>query len=50
MNIYEEERLWTEIKASQERIENTIHFLQYENDALNLASEETARLIASARE
>ncbi|MDD3365200.1 MAG: hypothetical protein PHZ03_09490 [Syntrophomonas sp.] len=50
MNIYEEERLWTEIKASQERIENTIHFLQSENDALSLASEQTARLIASARE
>ncbi|PKM75799.1 MAG: hypothetical protein CVU90_15805 [Firmicutes bacterium HGW-Firmicutes-15] len=50
MNIYEEERLWTEIKASQERIENTIHFLQCENDALSLASEQTARLIASARE
>ena len=50
MNIYEEEQLWTEIKASQERIENTIHFLQSENDALSLASEQTARLIASARE
>ena len=50
MNIYEEERLWTEIKASQEGIENTIHFLQCENDELYLANEETARLIASARE
>ncbi len=50
MNIYEEERLWTEIKASQERIENTIHFLQCENDALSIASEQTARLIASAKE
>jgi hypothetical protein len=50
MNIYEEERLWTEIKASQERIENTIYSLQCENDALALASEQNARLIASTRE
>jgi hypothetical protein len=50
MNIYEEERLWTEIKASQERIENTIHFLQCETDELFLASEETARLLASVRD
>lgn len=28
LNIFEEERNWTDIKASQERIENTIHFLQ----------------------
>ena len=28
MNLYEEERHWREIKASQERIETTIHFLQ----------------------
>lgn len=50
MNIYEEERCWTDIKASQDRIENTIHFLQSENDALSLASKQTARLIASATE
>jgi len=50
MNIYEEERLWTDIKASQERIENTIHFLQSENEALNLASQETSRFIASTME
>ena len=28
MNLFEEERHWDEIKASQERIENTIYFLQ----------------------
>lgn len=28
MNTWEEERQWREIKASQERIENTIYFLQ----------------------
>ncbi len=48
MNIYEEERLWTDIKASQERIENTIHFLNSENEALIFASEETSSLIASS--
>ena len=50
INLYEEERLWTDIKASQERIEKTIYYLQPDNDALILASEETSRLIASARE
>lgn len=33
MNLYEEERHWREIKASQERIENTIYFLQAESDS-----------------
>ena len=28
INLYEEEKHWQEIKASQERIENTIYFLQ----------------------
>ncbi len=32
MNLYEEERTWREIKASQERIETTIHFLQAESE------------------
>ena len=50
MNLYEGERHWTEIKASQERIENTIYFLQPENEALRLASYETDRLIASTME
>ncbi|MDD2510349.1 MAG: hypothetical protein PHP26_02570 [Syntrophomonas sp.] len=39
MNIYEEERNWTEIKASQERIENTIHFLQSANPDTRFADE-----------
>jgi len=50
INLYEEERLWTDIKASQERIEKTIFYLQPDNDALLMASEETSRLIASVRE
>jgi len=28
MNLFEEEKHWSEIKASQERIENTIYFMQ----------------------
>lgn len=32
MNLFEEEKLWLEIKASQERIENTIHFIQNANE------------------
>lgn len=32
INLYEEERYWQDIKASQERIENTIYFLQAEID------------------
>ena len=39
MNIFEEERNWTEIKASQERIENTIHFLQSANPDTHFADE-----------
>jgi hypothetical protein len=45
MNLYEEERHWREIKASQERIENTIYFLQAEIDSPAFA--ETSHLIAS---
>lgn len=47
MNIYEGERHWIDIKASQERIESTIHYLQPDNDALRFAANETSRLIAS---
>jgi len=47
MNIYEGERHWIDIKAGQERIENTIHYLQPENEALKLANQEIGRLIAS---
>jgi len=50
MNLYEGERHWMEIKASQDRIENTIYFLQPDNEALRLASYETGRLIASSME
>lgn len=49
MNLYEEERLWREIKASQERIETTIHFLQAENE-LGAVPSEVARLIASSND
>ncbi|MDD4802401.1 MAG: hypothetical protein PHF24_05600 [Syntrophomonas sp.] len=50
MNMYEEERLWIEIKASQERIENTIYFLQGDYSDLSFVNEQTSRLLASARE
>jgi FMN phosphatase YigB (HAD superfamily) len=39
MNLYEEEKHWHEIKASQERIENTIYFLQSSSEQGLLASE-----------
>ena len=45
MNLYEEERHWREIKASQERIENTIYFLQAEIDSP--AFPDASSLIAS---
>lgn len=50
MNLYEGELHWMEIKASQERIENTIYFLQPDNEDLRLASQEASKLIASAIE
>ncbi|MEN6349102.1 MAG: hypothetical protein ABFD08_06870 [Syntrophomonas sp.] len=40
MNIFEEERHWREIKASQERIENTIYFLQNDNPDIRRAEEQ----------
>lgn len=46
MNLYEEERYWREIKASQERIENTIHFLQGEIE-IPAAVANAADMIAS---
>ena len=48
MNIYEVDQHWIDIKASQERIENTIYFIQSDPDAYNLAKQETERLIASS--
>ncbi len=45
MNLYEEERHWDEIKASQERIENTIYFLQNSDDNTRLANDHIERLL-----
>ena len=39
MNLFEEERCWKDIKASQNRIENTIYFLQSETDLTRFADE-----------
>lgn len=49
MNLYEEERHWREIKASQDRIETTIHFLQADGEAAALSSS-VGKMIASASE
>jgi uncharacterized protein (DUF1697 family) len=45
MNIYEEEQHWGEIKASQERIENTIYFLQNSDDTSRLANDHIEKLL-----
>lgn len=39
MNLFEDERYWKDIKASQNRIENTIYFLQSETDLTRFADE-----------
>ncbi|MDR1616161.1 MAG: hypothetical protein LBR98_04030 [Syntrophomonadaceae bacterium] len=45
MNIFEEESLWNEIKAGQERIENTIYFLQNDNENVRLAQKHIKNLL-----
>jgi hypothetical protein len=50
MNIYEGERHWIDVKASQERIENTIYFINSDPEILKQAHLETNRLIASTIE
>lgn len=50
MNLFEEECHWSEIKASQERIENTIYFLQGANENYRLASENIDRILKRAQE
>ena len=45
MNLYEEECHWSEIKAGQERIENTIYFLQGTNEDYRTASEHIDQVI-----
>lgn len=45
MNLFEEESRWSEIKASQERIENTIHFLQHGTDNQRTAGEQVDQLL-----
>ncbi|HZK43110.1 MAG TPA: hypothetical protein VFC73_02375 [Syntrophomonadaceae bacterium] len=39
MNLFEEEKHWRDVKASQVRIENTIYFLQSETDLTRFADE-----------
>jgi hypothetical protein len=45
MNLYEDECHWSEIKASQERIENTIYFLQGGNEDYRTASDHIDKII-----
>jgi hypothetical protein len=45
MNLFEEERHWKEIKASQERIENTIYFIQNENENTRFADEHISEIL-----
>jgi len=40
MNLYEEEKRWEEVKLSQERIENSIHFIQSETENMIYAEQE----------
>ncbi|HOQ08958.1 MAG TPA: hypothetical protein PLG09_02400 [Syntrophomonadaceae bacterium] len=50
MNLYEEEKHWQEIKASQERIENTIYFLQNSSDQGLIASEQLDLLLRGQKD
>lgn len=50
MNLFEEEQHWYEIKASQERIENTIYFLQSSDEGLRFANEHIDRLLSKRQE
>jgi|LFRM01.1.fsa_nt_gb hypothetical protein len=50
INLYEEERHWQEIKASQERIENTIYFLQNSTEQGLVANEQLDLLLKGSRE
>lgn len=50
MNLYEEEQHWTEIKESQERIENTIYFLQGEGDFEGLNEKLSKKLTAATND
>lgn len=45
MNLFEEESRWSEIKASQERIENTIYFIQHGTDNQRAAGEQVDQLL-----
>ncbi len=45
MNIYEEEKLWHELRAGQERIENTIYFMQNENEHVYVAQQHMNHLL-----
>lgn len=45
MNLYEEEKRWEEVKLSQERIENSIHFIQTDTESMIYAEQELNELM-----
>jgi len=45
MNLFEEESRWSEIKASQDRIENTIYFIQHGTENQRTAGEQVDQLL-----
>lgn len=50
MNLFEEECHWEEIKAGQERIENTIHFMQNGGPTYRLANQHIEQLLKRVNE
>lgn len=50
MNIFEEESLWRDIKAGQNRIENTIYLLQSDSTHLELAREQIGACLLEHRD
>ncbi|HEX3010860.1 MAG TPA: hypothetical protein VHQ70_02330 [Syntrophomonadaceae bacterium] len=45
MNVWADEKHWSEIKASQERIENTIYFLQNDNEYVRYADQKINKML-----
>jgi hypothetical protein len=45
MNVWSDEKHWSEIKASQERIENTIYFLQNDSEYTRFADQKINEML-----
>ncbi|HZJ85301.1 MAG TPA: hypothetical protein VFD02_07155 [Syntrophomonadaceae bacterium] len=50
MNLFEDEKYWKDIRASQDRIENTIYFLQSETDLTRFADENISKYLQQFNE